>query len=179
MSSSSSQIWAQTSISHWLTIVSYSASSLSAIIVFSRYHSGQDTPLVKFFDSLFGGRGKLKCKDLMVKLVYLSCLIFCKPIFNSSLTVHYLLKPVSIPQSLYSSNVFVDVINFLLGTPFPQPSLITWPIPTLPSRLTKPSWSHELSVLQISPQKHLAFILIGALICILCLLVEQHSQHLV
>lgn len=120
---------------------------LFSFFTFSHCHLSVDTtqvrtlPRLKFLTPYLGAGGKLKCKDLMVKLVYLSSLIFCKPIFellphNALLT---LLKSASTLQSLYSSNLFVDVINFLLGTSFPQPSLITWPIPTLPSRITKPS----------------------------------------
>lgn len=74
----------QCSGSHsWHTILSpiqplYKA----AIIIFQLMPLRSLLSLKSFNDSLYGDRGKMKCKDLIIELVYLSSLIFCMPILE-------------------------------------------------------------------------------------------------
>lgn len=68
----------------------------------------------------------MKCKDLIVELIYLSSLKFCMPILQllPPITIHYIHFSTTEPIPLLPPNLFVHGISFLLKTPFPYPSLL-------------------------------------------------------
>lgn len=163
-------IWAQTCIiSH---LVYHSVSSPASLLGSHNYLSVDATqvrpfPCLKSFnDSPYGGRGKMKCKDLIVELAYLSSLIFCMPILKllpPKITVHYIQfsRAQPVPHSFISWFINICSCQFSAGNTnsSPQPLYLANSYSSLKAHQAFPIPHDWIKYPSNQPSKHLVLFL--------------------